>query len=190
MPRRKKADPAALPPPPADEGYAKTIDVSQMSAEDVGKLEAQVHNLKEQLAAAKDRATDAEARVAEALQFTVPDGVQEVPSGHTVKVRKFKEWKSLGFKDNGDEIVKPVFSIIAVPSFYYRIDLPPCGGSDLKINGMPMFHGQRVEVDIDTLRTVKEIVYRCWDHDRSIHGSDENFYRKQKRPLISARAFQ
>ena len=66
--------------------------------------------------------------------------------------------------------------------------LPPVGGVDLKINDVSFYHGVVYELDIDTLRSVKEMVYRLWDHDRSIHGSDENFYRKpQETTLTGAR---
>jgi len=36
-----------------------------------------------------------------------------------------------------------------------------------------------VRCDARTLSTLKDIVYRNWKHDRDIHGTDENFYRKK-----------
>src|SRR6202790_3098464 len=42
--------------------------------------------------------------------------------------------------------------------YWYRIDLAPCGGTEIKINGTPYYHGSTYEFRTDMLRTVKEIV--------------------------------
>ena len=64
------------------------------------------------------------------------------------------------------------------PMFWYKIDLPPSGGTDIKICGVPFYHGQQYKVDVNQLRSLREIVARTWAHEQSIRGSNENFYRK------------
>lgn len=71
--------------------------------------------------------------------------------------------------------------------YKYKIDLPPSGGLDIKINGMPYYHGETYTFAIDLLRTIKEIVQRTWGHEQSIQGSNENFYRKQLNRSIGGR---
>jgi hypothetical protein len=93
----------------------------------------------------------------------------------------------MGYKDDGREILKPVFRVIEVPTYFYKINMPPCGGEDCKQNGISLYHGAVYELDLDTLRTVKEWVYRLWDHDRNTSGSNENFYRKKLDLRFSAR---
>jgi len=61
--------------------------------------------------------------------------------------------------------------------YWYRIDLAPCGGTEVKINGTPYYHGSTYEFRTDLLRTVKEIVARTWDHENNIMGSNENAYK-------------
>jgi carboxylesterase type B len=61
--------------------------------------------------------------------------------------------------------------------YWYRIDLAPCGGTEIKINGIPYYHGSTYEFRTDLLRSIKEIVARTWDHENNIMGSNENAYR-------------
>jgi hypothetical protein len=61
--------------------------------------------------------------------------------------------------------------------YWYRIDLAPCGGTEIKINGTPYYHGSTYEFRTDTLRTVKEIVSRTWAHENNIMGNNENVYK-------------
>ena len=61
----------------------------------------------------------------------------------------------------------------------YKIDLPPSGGTDLKVNGVPFFHGETYTFNTDMLRSIKEMVQRCWLHEASIQGNNENFYRRE-----------
>jgi hypothetical protein len=182
MPRKKK--------PLPDGSVTELVSIDKVAPGDVDKMLLEIADLKAKLEASEAARGDAEREAiasAQAQGMLMQGQIQEVPSGKTALVAKFKEWKHRGFKDNGDEIVKPVFEKKRVPTFFYTIDLPPCGGTDMKINGMPLYHGAMVELDIDTLRTVKDMVYRCWKHDADIHGSDENFYRQPTRPHISMR---
>jgi hypothetical protein len=76
-----------------------------------------------------------------------------------------------------DEV--PKFEYCRMVDFYrYRIELPPSGGLDVRINGVPYYHGQEYSVDLDTLRTLKDAVHRSWAHEASIRGSNENAYRR------------
>jgi len=63
--------------------------------------------------------------------------------------------------------------------WFYKIDLPPSGGSDIRFNGVPYYHGEQYKVDTDTLRSLKDVVARCWKHNDDINGNNEDFYRKQ-----------
>jgi hypothetical protein len=81
----------------------------------------------------------------------------------------------VGKNDKGEEMWK------------YKIDLPPSGGTDIKINGVPFFHGETYTFNTDLLRSIKEIVQRSWLHEASIQGSNENFYRKEMNKTISGR---
>ncbi len=73
--------------------------------------------------------------------------------------------------------------------WWYRIDLAPCGGLDIKINGIQYVHGETYKMDTDLLRCVKEIVARTWGHENSINGANENPYKQaQNRILGGGRA--
>jgi len=65
------------------------------------------------------------------------------------------------------------------PSYKHMIDLPPVGGFSIRINGVDFFHGQVYDLDEDMMRCIMDIEYRCWQHERSIRGSNENAYRRQ-----------
>ena len=73
---------------------------------------------------------------------------------------------SAGLDDDGEQL------------WYYKIDLPPSGGIDIKINGTCFYHGEQYKIHTDTLVALKDIVFRTWQHEQSIHGSNENFYRR------------
>lgn len=67
----------------------------------------------------------------------------------------------------------------------YLIDLAPCGGTEIKISGQPLVHGKIYTLDEDTLRSVKEIVFRTWRHEWEINGNQESKFRKQQLPVFS-----
>ena len=69
-------------------------------------------------------------------------------------------------------------------AYFYRIDLPPSGGTDLSINGNKFYHGEQYKIDTDILRTLKDAVFRCWKHEGDIHGSNENFYRRPQERVL------
>lgn len=74
------------------------------------------------------------------------------------------------------------------PSYFYKIDLPPSGGQQIVINGTNFYHGQQYRLRLSTLRGLKEIVHRGWQHEASIRGSNENFYRTPQERRIGSRA--
>lgn len=153
-------------------------------------LRAQIAELEAKLAASEAARGDSEKlalAAAQAQGALMQRDIQEVPTGKTVKVQRLDHYKIVGHHDDGREIIKPVFHAVTLPTFFYKIDMPPCGGNDLKINGTPFYHGAVYELDIDSLRTVKDMVFRTWKHDSEIHGSDENFYRKPQQARLSAR---
>lgn len=71
------------------------------------------------------------------------------------------------------------------PLYFYRIDLAPCGGVDIRLSGETFFHGEVYKVTVHQLRTLREIVNRTWGHEQQIAGSNENFYRKETSRTLS-----
>jgi len=145
------------------------------SSAELEQLRAQVKELESKLAVASTANEDAARR---ALFFK--DGNEEVPTGQTVKVMKAsKPWA----KSVEDQDVKEV----EIPTFLYKIDMPPVGGVQIMINGQPLYHGQTYTLDLDQLKMVKEIVHRLRDHEATIHGTDENAYRPKTNARFSGR---
>ena len=68
--------------------------------------------------------------------------------------------------------------------WWYRIDLAPCGGTEIKINGFPYFHGQTYKLTTDMLRSIKEIVSRTWDHENNINGVNENIFKQAQNRVL------
>lgn len=170
------------------EAHIEVASTVGASAKDVAKLMEEIRGLKEKLKLSEQQRSDAEAAAlaaAEAQGMLMQRQIQEVATGKTVKVKRASGYEVVGHKDDGREILKPVWKTVELPTYFYKIDMPAVGGWDLKINGQSLFHGTVYEFDIDTLRSVKEIVYRTWDHERSIHGSDENAYRPQQQPTLT-----
>lgn len=68
--------------------------------------------------------------------------------------------------------------------WWYRIDLAPCGGTEIKINGMPYYHGQTYKFGTDLLRSIKEIVSRTWEHEASVNGANENVFKTAQNRIL------
>lgn len=184
MPRK----PAAAPNP---EAHVELASMKGVAETDVEKLLAEIADLKGKLAGETAARTKAEQTAIEAAeaQIGLPN-VEEMPTGRMVKVQRCKEYETVGYKDDGRPILKPVFATVELPEYAYKIDLPPVGGEGLKVNGISLVHGGVYKLDIDSLRSVKEMVYRCWDHDRNIHGQQENdFGRRQVQQKASRLGF-
>lgn len=169
-------DPETLP-----DQYSAVASAGDVGDDDLAKLRAQVADLNAKLEDERAKRGAAEAAAlasAEAQSMLMQRDIQEYPTGKTVKVRRASGYSVKGYKEDGREILKPIWAEVELPTYFYKVDLPPCGGTDFKINGQPYYHGATYEFDIDTLRTAKDIVARCWAHDKEIHGTDENFYRR------------
>ena len=172
------------------EKHAVVASITGVESDVEMRLLKEISDLKAKLAVAETARSAAEQdalATAQAQGMLMQRQIEEVPTGKTVKLQRLKEYKVVGHKDSGDEILKPVFHAVSIPTYFYKIDMPPCGGVDMKINGASYYHGAVYEFDLDTLRTVKEMMYRLWKHDADIHGSDENAYRKPQRTRLSAR---
>lgn len=176
----------------AKTSHAEVVDISDVTPSDTSKLLAEIAGLREKLAASESgRSADQQA----ALELAKAQGSfigqhDEVPSGRQVEIDVLDKYKVVDHHNDGRPILEAVFKKAMIDTYFYKIDMPPCGGLDLKINGVPYYHGSTVEVDLNVLRSMKEIVARCWLHDQSIHGSDENFYRAPKKNTISARGMR
>lgn len=176
--------------PEAEESFAEIASVKGASHDSLAKLKAEIADLQSRLDASEAQRSEAEAAAlarAEAQGGLMQREIEEIPSGRKVEVMRLDHYKRVGHKDDGRPILEPVMKAVKLDTYFYKIDMPPCGGTDLKINGQAFYHGATYEFDIDTLRTIKEIVFRTWKHDSDIHGSDENFYRKPQQSRLSAR---
>jgi len=176
---KKAAAPEAGP-------VSKIVSIEDVKPDDVKLLLDQIKDLREQLATEKSERTREQQEALERAQAQgtlMQPGIEEVPSGKKVTVQKLDRYKTVGY-ENKRPVLEPIFKEVEVETYNYKIDMPPCGGFDLKINGMPLYHGSVVEVDIDTLRTIKDMIYRLWAHDSAIHGSDENAYRQKRGPVL------
>jgi len=152
------------------------------------KLLDEINELRKQLGLANEARSDAETAAITAASDPFND-IEEKPTGKKVKVQRLDHYKEVGFKDDGRPILKPVFKTVELPTYAYRINMPPVGGTDLKINEVPFYHGATYVLDVDTLRTVKDMVWKLWAHDRNIHGTDENAYRKPTHRAFSGRGY-
>lgn len=140
---------------------ATTQQASAMSDEDMRKriaeLEAELELSKSSEVKALEQLAEAQA-AAENMIFNT--SVDEVFAGN---------------RDDGADMWK------------YKIDLSPSGGVQITLNGIPYYHGEVYTFDTGTLRTIKEIVARTWDHERNIHGNRENAYWREQHVVLSGR---
>lgn len=171
---------------PPKEGVAQVASIKGVSQSDTQKLLDQIADLEAKLAVAEKGRTDAEKEALALVEAQSALGSfdQERPTGKKIKIRRLKEMKEVGYRDDGRPILKPIFENADVPTFFYKINLPPVGGDGLKVNGLLLAHNATYEFDLHSLRSVKEMVYRIWDHERNIHGSDENAYRPHQNNVL------
>lgn len=178
--------PGAAPAPEKTE-HVSVASIAGTSEDDVAALRAQIASLTEQLGAARTDAEKAALASAEAQGQLMQRDITEIATGKTVTVQRCRGYKTVAYRDDGRPILKPMWEDVELPTYFYKIDIPPVGGVGLMPNGVPMYHGTVYEVDIDTLRSWKEMVARLWAHERNISGSNENFYHRERQPMISAR---
>lgn len=145
---------------PLPEGGSSNGD-DLLKADSEGSLKARIAELEAELAkstAAKDLAEEESARLSAQAQSAIfTTGVVERPAGKN---------------EDGDDL------------WWYRIDLSPSGGTEIKINGFPYYHGQTYKLGTDLLRSVKEIVARTWDHENNIMGANENMFRRAQEKVL------
>ena len=152
------------------------------TADELEALRAEVARLEAALKVASTANEDAARR-----SMFFKDMNEEVPTGETVKVNRCVKYETAGYTDAGKAILKPVYKEVELPTFMYKINLPPVGGTAITLDGEQFFHGQTYTFDIDRLRTIKEIVHRIRDHEATIHGTDENAYRPKVNAQFSGK---
>jgi carboxylesterase type B len=160
MPARIPTGPATTPAPESTD-TEDLISNDPPQEESLESLRERIRSLeaeKEKLTAAKDIAEEESARLsAQAQSSLLTTSVVERFAGHA---------------EDGTDL------------WYYRVDLAPCGGADLRINGKPYLHGETYKFDTDTLRTVKEMVARTWVHENDIHGHRYDPYRQAQQKVL------
>lgn len=138
------------------------------------ELQEQVKNLTKELTSETAKRSDAEELAASlsAAGHYMGNTSDEQPTGRTVVVEKCANpWERNEKKQK--------FVDIDLPTYYYTINLPSGAGNNLSTNGVEYYHGQTYEFDPYILSEMKSRVARCWDHEKSIKGDDENVYRKK-----------
>ena len=151
-------------------------ELEDLQAE-VARLQAAL--LEEQ--GARSAAEEAARAVAAASPF-VDHTVEEQPTGKTVPVE-------VCLNPGARKESEHRFHTVEMPTYFYTIQLPAAAGLSLSTNGVEYYHGQTYEFDPIMLAEMKSRVARCWDHEKSIHGDNENAYRKpMNKSLISAAA--
>jgi hypothetical protein len=147
----------------------------------IEELQAEVERLQGELGTSEKKRTEAEEMamaVAQASPFM--SNTEEQPTGNTVKVLVcLNPWE----RDEKKQKSKTV----ELPTYFYAINLPAGAGTHLATNGIEYYHGQTYEFDPTTLAEMKSRVARCWDHEKSIHGGDENAYRKPTKMQFGGR---
>lgn len=156
--------------------------LTQATPENVQDLLDRIEKLEKALDAAnqaKSKAEEEAHQVASAQSVALMQrDITEVATGREIEIARCTGYDVAGYRDDGREIRKPVFKKVKVPTYFYKIELPPSGGISVGINGQHFYHGETYEVDVDLLRTLKDIVHRSWAHEQKLKGSDENVYRK------------
>lgn len=156
--------------------------MGKMTDNEVDALQAEVKRLTEQLGLSELKRTEAEQNaiaMAQAEMFT--STATEKPTGRTVKVKMCANPEVKTEKEQK-------WTEIELPTYFYTINLPAGAGLSLTTNGVAYFHGQTYEFGPRSLADIKSRVARCWDHEKSIHGSDENIFRKQNGAQVGSAA--
>lgn len=146
--------------------------MARTTEEELKVMMAEVARLKAALGESEQKRTEAEDNALAMAQASAFSGnTEEQPTGNTVDVEV-----CLNPAERDEKKLK--FKTVKMPTFFYQIQLPTAAGLDLTTNGVAYYHGQTYEFDLMGLQDIKSRVARCWDHEKSIHGNNENAYRK------------
>lgn len=146
------------------------------------ELLAEIDALKKQLEHETAKRTEAESMAAAMAEATAFGGsAEEQATGKTVK-------RSVCSNPWERDEKKQKWVTVDVPTYFYAIELPAGAGTGLLTNGIDYFHGQTYEVDLATLVDLKSRVARTWEHEKSIHGENENAWRKPTNVHLKSKA--
>ncbi len=161
MVARNQQEPGKSTAPEETDAAAGDIDRKDESLEELRARIKALEAENEKLAAAKDLAEEESSRLsAQAQSSLLTSSVVERFAG----------------KDEDGE----------TDLWWYRIDIAPCGGDHIKINGKPYLHGHTYKFDTDTLRSIKEMVARTWVHENDINGHAFNAYRQHQNKVLGS----
>lgn len=155
--------------------------MAKLTEQEIEALQAEVKRLHAALGESEIKRDEAESlALANSQAGAFVGSTGEHPTGKTVSV-------SVCINPGERNEKKQVFKTVELPTYFYTIDLPAGtasastigSGSMLTTNGIEYYNGQTYEVDQNTLVDLKSRVARCWDHEKSIHGDNENAYRRQ-----------
>lgn len=156
-----------------------------MAKQSMEELQEQIAALQAELTASNAKRSAAEQlahAMTEASQF-VGNSFDEQPTGNTIFVEVCTNPTERNVK-------KQVFKEIEYPTYFYNIQLPAGAGLCLSTNGVDYYHGQTYEFDSITLAEMKSRVARCWDHEKMVHGDNENAYRRPTNQHLMTKAAQ
>lgn len=153
---------------------------------EVDELQAQIAKLTSELDAERSKRSEAEELAHSMAAGNFVDSMaEEQPTGKTVMVR-------VCVNPHVRDEKKQIWKEIEYPTYFYNIQLPAgaagSNGSCLSTNGLEFHHGQTYELDPFMLAEVKSRVARTWDHEKSIHGDNENAYRKPTQKHFMSKA--
>ena len=157
----------------------------------LARLEAELAIEKSARASAEDSAARQLAQVqSNALQMSA---IREVDAGtierevigpdgepKTTRVAVLEPDGSQRLDEHNRKMWESVPITETVPVYWYKIEIPPSAGLFISVNGQQLYHGETYKFTLDNLRTVKEMVFRAWQHEANVSGSNENAYRPRQ----------
>ena len=150
-----------------------------MAPETVKDLQDKIRLLEGELKASEEKRITSEEiqkEFAQAAQFS-SGGIDERPTGKTRTIKRcINPWER-----DKDELEWETF---IVPTYFYTVKLPVGAGLDITVNGIKYYHGETYTFDLYELRDIKSMVARTWDHEKSIHGDNENAYRRPTEKFV------
>ena len=155
--------------------------MAKLTDAEIKKLQEENERLLAQLADQTVQLTAAQEVAKKSVEqqlASMQSNITEVPTGDTVTVQRLEKFKVVSYKDDGRPIREPVWKEVRLPTYFYKIDLPPSGGDAVVINQERFYHEQTYTVDIDQLRALKDAVARAWQHEQTVLGRNENVFRK------------